>query len=256
MKSTISILTLQEVLKKTKCNTLVNSAVLEFTNGTVQTKGHGIEKDKKVDGTLSFQIQYPTIVQENGEVPIADLQKLLSLSEIYEKEDQVSLSVTDNKLVIDREIPKTILTCDIADKKFLETSYKGKENVEFIPKIKLTNAKGNFMEIPLNCEVILDSSMLKSFASAASKINPDKVPFQVKDGKFFSALKGTDSSLMSEIRVDKAEGNGISKYPPAILEIFTAGFGLATLRFADSYPIHIHFELNDQKADYLLSQTG
>ncbi len=268
MKVAISILTLQEVIRKTRCDTLVNSGILEFKNGMVQTKGNGIEylpgqkaektegkAPGKIDGSLSFQIQYPTPVQEEGEVAIADLQNLLSKSEIFEKEDQVQLSSVDNKFIIEREIPQRILTYDIADKKFIETAYKEKQDVIFSNPIKIISPKGKEKDVTFTTEIILDASQLKSFADAAKKIAPTKIPLQVKEGKFFSAIKGTGSDMMGEIKADKVEGEAISKYRIEILEIFKAGFGLATLRFSENAPIHIHYELNDQKADYLLNQS-
>ena len=115
--------------------------------------------------------------------------------------------------------------------------------------------KGKEKEIPFTATVICDSAFLKDFAKAATEMAPTKIPLQVKDGKFFSAMKGNGSDLMAEIKSDKAEGEAISKYGKEIIDIFNIGFGLATIGFANDAPIVISYELNDKKTCYMLSPT-
>lgn len=257
MKSTMSILNLQEIIKKIKCNTLISSAVLEFKDGIVSSRGIGLQdKLGKVDGSFHYLIQQPAVIQEDGEICIGDLSSLLSKSEIFEKEDQVELGINEkNQLTIKREIPIQNLGYDLADKKFILTAYKGSQNLAYGNPCVWTTSKGKEQKYEFTTEVVLDSSQLKSFADAASKIAPAKVPLQVKDGVFHSAVKGEGTDLMREIKTDKVEGNALSKYRIELLEIFKMGFGLATIRFSDNAPIYIHYKLNNQKADYLLAQS-
>lgn len=277
MKAQISILVLQELIRKTKCNNLVNSAVIRLENNTISTKGSGVEMAGKIDGRMSFNISYPCIVEEEGELPIKDITDLLSKTEIFEKEDLVAAEIAENKLVFSREIPKRILTYDLGDKKHIPTSYKGKTDIKFgvptsvpetaptlgeviplsIPKVVISNPSGKLQEIMFGAEAIMDSAQLKSFADAADKIKPLKIPMQIAGGRLNSAIKGTGTDLVSEIRTDKVEGEALSKYSVQILEIFKVGFGNATVRFGNDTAIHIHYQLDDQKSDYLLAaKTG
>lgn len=262
MKATISILTLQEVINKTKCNNLVNSAVIEFKDGAVRTKGSGIEimpakkgdtatkAPGKVDGSMSFGVSYPTPVQEPGEVAIANLGDFLSKIGVFEKEDLVSAYVQDNKLILSRELPVLVLDYDLADKKFIPTAHKEQQDVIYGSPVILKNLKGASKEFPFTTEIVMDASQLKAFASMASKIGVTKVPLQVKDGKFISVLKGTGSGTMSEIKTDKITGTAQATYGAEVIDIFNTGFGLATLRFSDNLMLYIHYEMNQQKTDY------
>jgi hypothetical protein len=56
--------------------------------------------------------------------------------------------------------------------------------------------------------------------------------------------------MTAEIKTDKITGEAATTYGSEIIEIFNMGFGLATLRFTTDSLIHVHYELNQQKADY------
>lgn len=276
MRAIISVLNLQETIKKIRCNGLLNSGVIEFKDGNIQAKGNGVEATatskkgenatktaSKVDGSMSFEVHIPTPVQEAGEIAISNLQDLLSKTEIFEKEDLISVSTENNKLIMSRELPVMVLEYDLADRKFIPSAHKDQQDVIFgyvptgsdpantIPMIVLKNLKGVTKEFPFTTEIIMDASQLKAFASVAGKISVTRVPLQVKDGKFISALKGSGSSAKAEIKTDKTIGEASATYGAEIIELFNMGFGLATLRFATDSMIHIHYELNQQKADYL-----
>lgn len=279
MKSKISILVLRELIRKTKCGNLVNSAVISLANNSISTKGSGIELAGKIDGRLSFEVSYPCIVTEPGMLPIKDFSDLLSKTEIFDKEDLVDAIVAENKLILTREIPHRVLTYDLGDEKYIPTSYKGKTNVLFnnklpaieltpeqialgttlpykIPSVTIINQSGKTKEIEFTAEVNLDSNQLKSLASAADKISPLKIPIQILDGHFTSTIKGTNTDLSDEIRVDKIEGAATSKYGIQLLDIFRSGYGNATLRFGNETFIHVHYQQDEQKSDYLLIPSG
>ncbi len=279
MNAQISILVLQELIRKVKCGGLVSSAVIALGNNTISAKGSGIELAGKIDGKLSFDVSYPCIVEEAGILPIKDLSNLLSTSEIFEKEDLVSATVVNNKLVLTREIPHRVLTYDIGDAKNIPTSYKGKTNVIFnnkipeatltpeqlaagetpaykIPSVTIVNPSGKTKDVEFTGEVIVDSNQLKSFATAAEKIAPLKVPMQIVDGQLNSAIKGTGTDLLSNIRADKVIGEATSKYGVQILELFKVGYGNATLRFGNETAIHINYKQDNQESNYFLVPSG
>lgn len=272
MKTQTSILNLQEVIRKTRCNTLVNSGVIEFVvgatpeTGTIQIRGKGKEllssgkkgedKTSKVDGSMSFDIRYPATVTESGETAIANLADLLSKTEMFAKEDPVTLSIQGIKLIIDRELPKLTLEYDLADKKFIASAYKDKTDCIFGSPITLVNAKGEKKEILFTSEIVMDSSQLKTFADIAQKIEVIRIPLEAKDGKLLSAMTGKGANANTELRTDKCVGNAISTYGSELIEIFKVGFGLATLRFANDSIISIHYELNNLKTNYMLAKTN
>ncbi len=262
MKATISILVLQEAIKKTRCNGLVNSAVIEFKDNQIQMKGSGIEtmtgakgevkSAGKVDGSMSFKVCYPTPVQEAGKMAVSNLADLLTNTEIFEKDDLVTAYIQGNQLILSRELPVLTLTYDLADIKFVPSAWKEQQEVLFGNPIVLKNLKGVSKEFPLTAEVVMDAGQLKAFSGMANKIAVKKVPLQVKDGKFVSVLKGASSSTLSEIKTDKTTGEAIATYNSDILDIFNVGFGLATLKFGTNSMILLHYELNQQSADYIL----
>lgn len=279
MKATISILVLQELIRKTKCNNLISSGVIVLENNSISTKGSGFELAGKIDGKLSFEVSYPCAVEESGILAIKDLSDLLSKTEIFEKEDLISATVVENKLVLTRDNPHRVVTYDLGDAKMISTSYKGKTTVIFnnklaevtlspeeiaagtapaykIPTVTIVNPSGKEKVIEFTGEAVLDSNQLKSFASAADKIAPLKIPIQIENGCLNSAIKGTGTDMLSEIHADKIFGAAVSKYGVQILEIFKVGFGNATLRFGNEIPIHIGFKLDDQRSNYLLLPSG
>lgn len=266
MKSIISIMTLQEVIKKARCNTLVNSGAIEFLEtGIIQAKGSGVElvttakkgettvkAPGKVDGSMSFFVKYPAVVQEAGKIVIGNLAHFLSQTEIFEKENQVTVALANNKVILTRELPFLQLDYDLADEKFVNSIWKEQQEVIFGSPVVLKNMKGLAKEFPFTAEVIMDAAQLKAFASMATKIDVKKIPIQVKDGKFISMLKGSSgSSTLSEIKADKITGEASATYSKEVLELFNIGFGLATLRFAENSIIYLHFELGQQTADYI-----
>lgn len=279
MKAQISILVLQELIRKTKCGNLINSAVIKLDNNTISTKGAGIELAGKIDGRMSFDVSYPCIVDESGLLAIKDLSDLLSKAEIFEKEDLVFAAVVDNKLVLTRELPHRVVTYDLGDPKNIPTHYKAKTDVIFnktipspeltpeqlaagtippyrIPSVELVNPSGKSKEITFTGEAILDSNQLKSFATAAEKIAALKIPMEIKDGVLTSAIKGTGTDMLSEIRVDKAEGAALSKYGVQLLDIFKVGFGNSTVRLGNESFIHVQFKQDLQESNYLLVASG
>lgn len=272
MKTQTSILNLQEVIRKTRCNTLINNGVIEFVagatpeTGIIQLRGKGKElitvtkkgekPTSKVDGSMSFGIHYPATVIEPGEAAIANLSDLLSKTEMFAKEDIVTMTIQGVKLVIVRELPFLSLEYDLADKKFIASAYKDKTDCVFANPIILVNAKGDTKEIPFTTEIIMDSSQLKAFADIAQKIEVIKIPLEAKDGKLLSAMTGKGANASTELRTDKCVGNAISTYGSELIEIFKVGFGLATLRFANDSIISIHYELNNLKTNYMLAKTN
>jgi len=279
MKAKISILVLQELIRKTKCNSLISSAVIKLEDNAISTKGSGVELAGKIDGRLSFEVSYPCVVEESGILPIKDISDLLSKTEVFEKEDVVDASVVDNKLIMEREIPHRVITYDLGDAKNIPTSYKGKTTVLFnktipaaeltpeqlaagaipeykIPSVVIVNPSGKTKAIEFTAEAILDSNQLKGFASAAEKISPLKIPIQIKEGHLNSAIKGTGTDMADEIRVDKAEGEALSKYGVQLLELFKVGFGNATLRLGNETSIHVQYQQDEQRSNYLLVPSG
>lgn len=279
MKAQISILVLQELIRKTKCNNLISSAIITLDNNSISTKGSGVELAGKIDGRLSFEVSYPCIVEESGILPIKDISDLLSKTEIFEKEDLVMATIVENKLVMTREIPHRVVTYDLGDPKHIPTAYKGKTTVIFnkkieqttltpeeltlgaipvykIPSVVIVNPSGKEKVVDFTGEALLDATQLKSFASAAEKIAPLKIPMQIEDGHLNSAIKGTGTDMSSEIRVDKVEGAALSKYGVQLLEIFKVGFGNATLRFGNETAIHVQYHQDDQRSNYFLVPSG
>jgi hypothetical protein len=267
MKATSTILNLQELIRKTKCNTLINSGIIEIrADGTVVIRGKGVELlstgkkgeivSSKVDGSMSFSVTYPITATEPGEIPITDLTDFLSKTEMFSKENQVTLSITGNKLIINRELPPLNIEYDLADKKFITTSYKDMTDTVFGSPIVLINTKGDKKEILFTAEVVMDSAQLKAFADIASKMNVINIPLEVKDGKLLSILTGKGTKVSTELRTDICTGAASSKYGENLIEIFKAGFGLATIRFSNDSPIYVHYELNNIKTDYMLVKTN
>ncbi len=256
MKTTISILTLQELIKKVRCGNLVNSAVLKFENGIVSAEGKGIEVSGRIDGSMSFSVQYPTVVEESGEVSLSNITDFFSNIEVYEKEDQVPMFLQENKLILNRESPKLILTYDIADKKFIPTYHKD-TGVQFgNPTILIHGTEE--MEIPYSAEITFDSLKFSPLVRAIEKIKPTKINLQIKDGSLNVALKGIGKDLFFEIKGDKSNGEALAKYDVVLMDVLNVAFGTATImigRVGSDSPVWIHFEQDAQKADYLLNSS-
>lgn len=256
MKSTIQILTLQELIKKVRCGNLINSAVLKFENGIISAEGKGIEVSGRIDGSMSFSVQYPTIIVEAGETSLSNLQDLSSKIEIYEKEDQVPIFLQENKLIINRESPKLLLTYDIADKKFIPTHHKD-TGVRFGNPTILSHGTET-VEISYHAEITFDSLKLFPLVRAIEKIKPTKINLQIKDGSLNVALKGIGSDLFFEIKGDKSSGEALAKYDVVLMDILNVAFGTVTImlgKVGTDLPIWIHFEQDAQKADYLLNSS-
>lgn len=254
MKSITTILTLGELLKKVACGGLVNSAVITISDGKIHAEGLGIEsgESKGVDGTLIWAVTYPMIsVEEPGEIYIADIKDLQSKLGAFEKDDQVALFTDSNKLVINRESPKRVLTYDMVEKKYIKTQHVGTK-VQLGNPIVLTRADGTTKTIEFQGHVILNSITLKELSKAFDIIKPTDIPLQITADKFFSLLKGQNASLMPELKYDQISGAAVSKYSEEITNIFNLGFGIATVDIGNNAPVHIKFYAPGQTAEYML----
>lgn len=254
MKSITTILTLGELLKKVAVGGLVNSAVITISDGKIHAEGLGIEsgESKGVDGTLIWAVTYPMVsVEEPGELYIADIKDLQLKLGAFEKDDQVALFTDSNKLVINRESPKRVLTYDMVEKKYIKTQHVGTK-VQLGNPIILTRADGTQKKIEFQGHVVLDSVTLKELSKAVDIIKPTDIPLQITADKFFSLLKGQNASLMPELKYDQISGTAISKYSEEITNIFNLGFGIATVDVGNNAPVHIKFDAPGQTAEYMM----
>lgn len=253
MKAIVKIMNFQELIRKTYLDGLINNCVAIFKDGRMKTECIGIEDEQNVvDQTLTVDINYPCETIENGELAINNLGDFLSKLELFERDDIVSLSVSQNKLVISRANPPQVLTYDLADKKFIKTYSEGLKTIFGTP-IRLLKLDGKEKLISFDSSVVVDAQKLKDHGAKISKINAKSIPLQIKEGKLITNLQGETSSLLREVEgVTSVVGNASSIYSKEILKIIKQGIGTATLRFSEGSPLHLHYEHESAIMDYLI----
>lgn len=245
---------LQELIRKTYLEGKINNAVIQFKDNRMKIEAIGLEDDQGIiDNTLTIDVNYPTdSMTEGGEVAINGLGDLLSKLELFERDDIVQLSLTQNQLVISRATPPQVLTFDLADKKFIKTYSTGLK-VIFGTPIKLVKLDGKEKLISFDSSVVVDAQKLKEHGAKISKIGATSIPIKIKDGKLITEVKGETSGLTREVEgIVSSTGNASSVYETVILTILKMGIGTATLKLSEGSPIHICFEHESMTANYLV----
>lgn len=253
VQATVKMHNLQELIKKSYLGGLINNAVILFKDNRMKIEAIGFEDEQgTVDQTLTLDVNYPCETTENGEVAINLIGDLLSKLELFERDDIVQISVSNNNLVVGRTTPPQVLTYEIADIKFIKTYSTGLKTIFGTP-IKLVKLDGKEKLISFDSVVIVEGQKLKEHGSKISKIGAISIPLSIKEGKLITDVKGETSGLIREVEgVTSATGNASSSYDKEILTIFSHAIGIAILRLSEGSPIHIHFEHESMTADYLL----
>lgn len=259
MQATVKMMNLQELVRKVYLEGLINSAVIQFKNNRMTISAVGVEDEQGiVDQTLTIDVSYPCeSMTEEGEISISfiDDQKkadFLPKLELFERDDIVSLSVSQNKLVVSRANPPQVLTYDLADKKFVKTYSEGLKTIFGTP-IRLLKLDGKEKLISFDSSVVVDAQKLKDHGAKISKINAKSIPLQIKEGKLITNLQGETSSLLREVEgVTSVVGNASSIYSKELLKIIKQGIGTTTLRFSEGSPLHLHYEHESAIMDYLI----
>ena len=253
VQAIVKMYNLQELIRKTYLNELINNAVILFKDNRMKIEAIGIEDDQGVvDQTLTVDVNYPCETTENGEVALNNLGDFLSKLELFERDDIVQISITNNNLVIGRTTPSQVLSYELADIKFIKTYSTGLKTIFGTP-IKLVKLDGKEKLISFDSSVVVDGQKLKEHGAKISKIKALSIPLSIRDGHLITDVKGETSSLMREVEgVTSAVGNASSSYDKELLTIFNHAIGVATLRLSEGSPIHIHFEHETLTCDYLL----
>lgn len=253
VQAIVKMYNLQELIRKTYLNGLVNNAVVQFKDNRMKVEAIGIEDEQGVvDQTLTVDVNYPCETTENGEVALNNIGDFLSKLELFERDDIVQLSVSNNNLVIGRATPSQVLSYELADPKFIKTHSVGLKTIFGTP-IRLVKLDGKEKLISFDTTVVVDGQKLKDHASKISKIKAVSIPISAKDGKLITDIKGETSGLVREVEgVTSVVGNASSSFDKELLTIFNHAIGVATLRLSEGSPIHIHYEHESMSADYLL----
>lgn len=254
VNATVKMHNLQELIRKTYLKGLINNAVILFKDNRMKIEAIGIEDSQGIiDNTLTMDINYPCeSMTEMGDVAVNDLGNLLGKLELFERDDVVQISTSNNQLVVVRLNPAQTLFYDLADKKFVKTYSTGLK-VIFGNPIKLIRADGKEKTITLDSSVVVDAQKLKEHGSKVSKIKGNSVPLKIENGKLTTSMKDDTSGLTRDVEgVTTAIGNASSSYIKELLTIFEQGIGTAVLRFQNNSPLHIHYEHESMTADYLI----
>ncbi len=253
MQAKTKIYALQELIRKTHLNGLINNCVIIFRDGRMKTECVGIEDEQNIiDQTLTVDVNYPCETIENGEVALNNLGDFLSKLELFERDDIVQISIQNNSLIIGRITPPQVLTYELADIKFIKTYSTGLKTIFGTP-IRLVKLDGKEKLISFDSSVVVDGQKLKEHGAKISKIKAISIPLSIKDGKLITDVKGETSGLMREVDgVTSVVGNASSSYDKELLTIFNHAIGIATLRLSEGSPIHIHFEHEGMTFDALL----
>lgn len=253
VQATVKIYNLQELIRKTHLDRLINNCVIQFKDNRMKTEAVGVEDEQgTVDQTLTLDINYPCETIENGEVAINNLKDFLSKLELFERNDVVQISTTNNNLVIGRITPPQVLTYELADIKFIKTYSTGLKTIFGTP-IRLVKLDGKEKLISFDTTVVVDSQKLKEHASKISKIKAVSIPISVRDNKLVTDIRGETSGLMREVEgVTSVIGNASSSFDKELLTIFNYAIGVTTLRLSEGSPIYIHFEHEGMTFDALL----
>ena len=191
---------------------------------------------------------------EAGNIGINLLGAFLSNLEVFERDDVVQLTVSQNTLYISRASqPPMRIDFELADTSDIKTYSTGLK-VIFGTPIKLVLASGEIKLLTFDSTVVVDAQKLKEHASKVAKIDVKSVPLITKDGKLVTDVRGETSGLTREVDgITSIMGNASAEYEKELLTILRLGIGTATLKFSNGSPLHISFEHESMKADYLLA---
>jgi len=251
---TVKMHNLQELIRKTHLEGLVRDVVVIFSDGRMKIEAIGTQDEQGVvDKAITLCVDYPCeSTTESGEIALENIGTFLSNLELFERDDIVTITSTTKEVYITRISPNQQITYELADKKFIKTYSEGLKTI-FGNPIRLIKLDGKEKVIAFDSSVTVDAQKLKEHGAKISKIKAKNVPISIKDGKLNTSVKGEVSGISREVEgVTSATGNASSTFIEGILKILKQGIGTATLRFSEGTPIHVHYEHETMKADYLV----
>lgn len=176
-------------------------------SGSIPVGVHVMAVDNK--GAIAVDLDYPGIKwSKSGLVPIGDVEEFQRYLARFNSSDEITLSTTENKIIITRKAPYKVARIPMADVEALTTS-KGADQI--LQNFKRTEA-GYFQskKTHLNLRLTLNADDIKNVIDDGEAVKQRIYPWKLENGKL-SIKVGTEQlgEIESDIKVvvDEVEGS-------------------------------------------------
>ena len=174
-----------------------------------------------VQSTFGAKIDYKLIeVQEEGAMPISDIETFAKFLSRFNSDDPVTLSTVDNRIVIERESPKKIAKIPLAS----EESIASKPAPVFNNLLKDKNGYPQSPKNLWNLKLSLNASYVTSLFDDGDLIKQRILPWAVEGGKLkMSIVDEVMGSFETEVALDSIASNPDKVGPQKALVHFGRG---------------------------------
>ena len=133
-----------------------------------------------IQGTFAIKLEYSIdIVDEEGPLPIGDLEKFNEFLQRFNPEDLVTVFTEGNKIVIQRDAPKKTAKLPLAD-----ASAIASKDVPPLEKLEFSQyGYPKTSKMHYNLSMIIDADAIKNIFEDGNVIKERILPWKIKDSK-------------------------------------------------------------------------
>lgn len=209
---------------------IIDNCILNCGDGKV-----GVNVLAKTGTILEF-LEYKKIdVINKGEIPIGNIEVMLSYLSRFDNEDIISLETTENKIKITRDKPRKIALIPLTARENIDDSLRAEAVKDCIKK----EEKGwKFRNTLLTTNMRVDVNFIKQVLDDGSVQGLNrKYPFIIDESVSCRVGDERGGMIESVIEVEKKEGKAKSSYAAGIDSVFSNLDGVVDVFIVDNGPM-------------------
>ena len=204
---------------------------------------------------MMVKINYHVDVIEKGQIPISDISMFVKFLQRFVPTDDVTISLVENKVVIERESPKKVARMITTSPENIVAS-QGTSQMEKYHK----NADGYWTndKMLFNLKIDFDAQEMRNVIGDGDLISQRVYPFVVKDSKFSVPLSSsTYGDMESEIALSSIKTSEASwvdtrtAYAAGLDNLFSALSGNVSLYLITGGYFPLLLEQHSEKYDFI-----
>jgi hypothetical protein len=158
--------------------------------------------------SLVIKLEYNIAVESEGVIPIGDIERFEEFLSRFNPDDIISLTTTENKIVITRENPKKTLRIAKADVSVIQS----KDASPIFSKLTQEDSFWKTPSLKYNLRFVFDSNIVHEAIEDGAVVKQREYPWKIEGDKLFIAVGSENYGEFShEISLESIEGNGPHK---------------------------------------------
>lgn len=229
---------------------LVHGCVLKAKDGKITC--NVFDSSKVVFGMFEF---LGLNIVEEGNIPIGDIDQVLDYMGRFKDEDEINISIKENKFQVQRESPKKTALIPLTEEQHIEDANTGEE---ILSKLVVEEDKVIFGKAILTTKIVTNVEDVKEFIDDGNVKGIKRVyPFDVKEGivncRVGNRLEG---QIKSTLRTKEVIGESKSTFMNGIDNVFNNLEGEVKLFMSNDSPLFVSINSENFKAKFIIASIS